>query len=130
MKAHIKALGSLHIILAIVYFSSGLMGLFVFGGWPSISGEEPNPAYMIPLLGRIGGWICAAVTLYSVPELLVSIAFLLHKPWSRPLMVALSVLSLPLIPINTLLGFYGFYVAGEGETKELFRYNKPSAGAT
>ena len=128
MKAHIKALGSLHIILAIVYFSFGLMGLFIFGGWPSITGGEPNPAFMIPLLGPIGGWISAAAAAYSVPELIVSIAFLLHKPWSRPLMMALSALSLPLIPINTLLGFYGFYVAGERETKELFDFNRPSAG--
>jgi hypothetical protein len=121
MRPHIKALGALHIILAIIYFSFGIMGLFLFGGWPSITGDEPVPSYTIPLFGSAAGFGWLAVTLYSVPELLIAIPFLMLKTWSRPLMLVLSVLSLPFLPVNTLLGFYGLYIVNEQETKNLFR---------
>ena len=128
MRSHVKALGSLHIILAIIYLAFGLMGLFLFGGWPSITGDEPNPAYTIPLFDKIGGYIWLAVTIYSIPELLIAVPFLLLKPWSRPLMLLLSIVSVPFVPLNMLLGFYGIFVVREQETKDLFRYNQPSAG--
>jgi len=64
-----------------------------------------------------------------VPGLVTGIGLLRMRPWGRILMLGFSGLMLPLLPVGTVIGGYGFWVLLNEETRILFGGAKAAAAS-
>jgi hypothetical protein len=123
MAQHVKILGILHIVFSALGLVGGLTFLLIFGGLAglvSATGQSPDSALAIPILGGIGGLIFLFVLVISLPGLIGGIGLLQFKPWARILMIVISALDLVGFPFHTALGIYGLWVLLNRETEQLF----------
>jgi hypothetical protein len=125
MASHIRLLGILHIILSSLGVSAAVIVLFLFGGLASILGM-PNHVGDSPVafLATAGGIIFVVLMVISLPGLVGGIGLLKFAPWSRILMLVLSVIDLVHIPFGLALGIYGLWVLTKPETAALMSRNR------
>ena len=122
MESHIKIVGILHIVLSCMGVLAAVVVLLVFGGLAGVVGVSDHTgdsAAAVPILGGIGGILFVIIMAVSVPGLIGGIGLLKMAPWSRILMIVISVIDLFNIPFGTALGIYGLWVLTKPETVAL-----------
>lgn len=100
MSRHIKILGWAYALLcgASLFVGVGLCVLF----WPA---SNARIGAEILLFGPV-----LVLAAYTVPGLAGGIGLLCGQPWARPVLIVLSVLVLPAVPIGTAFGGYALWV--------------------
>ncbi len=102
---------------------AALIVLIVMGGASkllALSGvSDQDAATAVPIVAVVG--ICVAVFLLvlAAPVIIGGWGLLNFRPWSRMLMIVLSVLHLIHIPLGTALGVYGLWVLFSDEGRRL-----------
>ena len=123
MESHVKVLGILHIVLSSFGLLAAVFVLFLMGGIAGIVGMSDRSADVgaaaVPILGAIGGAIFVVVLILSLPGLIGGIGLLRLAPWSRIMMIIISVVDLINTPFGLALGIYGLWVLTKPETVAL-----------
>jgi hypothetical protein len=122
METHVKVLGALNIAFGVLGLFGAVALVLIFGGAASIAGAsgDPDAAIAIPIIGITGMALVAFLVVLSVPGIIIGIGLLNFRPWARIAGIAVSILSLMLIPFGTVLGVYGIWVLFSKETERLF----------
>jgi hypothetical protein len=131
MKDHVKILGILNIVWGGLICLFGL-ALFLFltgigiagatladhgdGGGRWGSGDF-GPGHLIAFIGVVVGVLLVAL---GVPGVIAGWGLMNFRPWARILVIILSILHLPSIPLGTAIGVYGLWVLFNDDTKRLF----------
>ena len=119
MRDHIRVLGILNIIMGALTAAIGLIAFIAIGGaagfiaasLPSITGEDfHNGAVAAPLIATIGLVIAIFFLALGLPSIIGGWGLMHYKPWSRVLMIVVSILQLFHFPLGTALGVYGLWV--------------------
>ncbi len=118
MREHIRILGILNIIMGGLGALAGCIILLVMGGVATFigsairngSGDAGDAAMAVPIVATVGIGIAIFFFLLSLPSIIGGWGLLNYKPWSRILMIVISVLNLFHIPLGTALGVYGLWV--------------------
>lgn len=122
MQTHVKVLGVLHIVFGVLGVLIGVGIMVLFGGIASLVQMEgdPDAATAVPILGAIGGIVLVVLLVLSIPGIIAGAGLLSFKPWSRILMIVISILDLVNFPFGTALGVYGLWVLLTAEGARLF----------
>ena len=119
MREHIRILGILNIIMGGLVALVGCIILLAAGGFATFigaaisSGRYGDPgdgAIAAPIIATVGLVVAIFFFLLSLPSIIGGWGLLRFKPWSRILMIVVSVLSLFHVPLGTALGVYGLWV--------------------
>src|SRR6478672_933085 len=122
MQTHVKVLAILHIVFGALGVLIGL-GIFAFFG--GIAGlihmdHDPDAAFVVPMMGLIGGFVLIVILVLSIPGIIAGIGLLSYQPWARILTIVLSVLDLVSFPFGTALGIYGLWVLFTADGARIF----------
>jgi hypothetical protein len=138
MRDHIKILGILNIVLGSLTAIAGLIVLVVFGGLAGLMHSTmglntTNDGFApAPILAIIGFGISIFLLVLSAPAIIGGIGLMRFRPWSRVLMIIVSVFHCFHIPIGTALGVYGFWVLFNPEAQRILdsggHYMAPAPG--
>jgi hypothetical protein len=128
MRDHIKILGILNIIMgsltaligvAALVVLSGVASFMAFGP-PNPSGSDADDARAFaPWMGLIGILVMCFLMAVALPAIIGGWGLLKYKSWSRVLMIIISALHLPSIPLGTALGIYGLWVLTNDQSRQL-----------
>jgi hypothetical protein len=130
MGDHVKILGVLNIVWSAIGILAGVIVLLVFGGLAGAmgitgaSGNDSSALMVAPIMVLIGLGIVILVSVLSLPAFIGGIGLMKYKPWSRTLMIVVSMFHLLSFPFGTALGVYGLWVLFHEETKRLFEGNR------
>jgi hypothetical protein len=110
MKTHIKVIGWLWILNAVVSILMLIIGLIIVNA--SVSSAQDAT------LVTIGG-LCFFIP-GTIANFLAGYGLLQYKNWARILAIILAIINLPLFPIGTAVGIYTLVIMFNKETKVLF----------
>jgi hypothetical protein len=119
MYTHIKILGWLHVVFAVIGILIGLAVFAFFGGIAGLIGmsdTSDDRFVAMPIVGAIGGLVLIFMLLISIPGLIVGYGLVTFRPWSRVLGIVMSALHLLNVPFGTMLGVYGLWVLLSAES--------------
>ena len=127
MRQHIRILGILNIIMGSLTALVGVFLLFVMGGVAAFLTQavnrgytnDPDSAMAAPIIASIGFGLAIFFLVVAAPSILGGWGLLNYRPWSRILMIVVSVLHLLHIPLGTALGVYGLWVLFNEETRRI-----------
>ena len=99
MREHIRILGILNMVMGCLTAFGGVAVLIVTGAASkliaaSLAADDPNWTNAAPLLATIGVCIALFLLVLAAPALIGGWGLLHYRPWSRPLMIVLSILHL------------------------------------
>ena len=122
MEQHVKLVGIFHVVLSSLGLFAALIVFAVFGGLAAFVGTsgDANASTAVPVLGGIGGIIAICIAAISLPGLIGGIGLLKFAPWSRILVLIISVLELIHVPLGTALGIYGIWTLTKPEVAAMF----------
>jgi len=115
MDVHVKVLGFIHIVNSALLIAVALL-VAVIGGVIGIAADD-EAAAVVPIVATV---VSLVLILLAAPGLLGGLGLLKYRAWARIVVVILSVLNLPSIPVGTAIGVYGLWVLLNDETGELF----------
>src|SRR5213082_981083 len=97
-------------ILAWVHLVTGAITALLAIAFTGISvlGAPPGEPPIFPALGVL-------FAIKAAPSLVLAWGLFALKPWSRMVGIVLSVLHLPLFPVGTAIGIFGWMVLSEPE---------------
>ncbi len=123
MRDHVKILGILNMVWGGLIVLAGGIVLLVFGGIAGFLGLSSGNDSVVaaPIMALIGLGIAFLVVLVGLPGIIGGWGLLNFKGWARILMIIVSILHLPTVPIGTALGVYGIWVLFNQETERLFQ---------
>src|SRR5262245_61549806 len=112
METHVKVIAVLNIVFGVIGLVGAVFVLFFFGGLATVAGSDNDPGAPVgaAVLGSIGVFAAVFMAVMSIPGFLVGWGLLKFRSWARILGIILSVLSLPGVPVGTVLGIYGLWV--------------------
>jgi hypothetical protein len=123
MREHIRILGILNIIMGCFVALLGVIALVVMG---SIAGvltanatSYDDRAVGAPLIAAIGLGAAIFFLILAAPTIIGGWGLLKFKPWSRLLMIVVSIFHLLHIPLGTALGVYGLWVLFSDEARRI-----------
>ena len=127
MREHIRILGILNIIMGGLGVLAGCIILLVMGGVAGFigsairngGGDAAEATVAAPIIATIGIGVAIFLFLLSLPSIIGGWGLLHYRPWSRILMIVLSVLNLFHIPLGTALGVYGLWVLFSEEARRI-----------
>jgi hypothetical protein len=132
MEGHLQAVGFIYKTLGIIWLAlTVLIGsvvavvLLFFGSALALAyGAEACPVgadVPLGLMAVVLVVIAGFFTAYSVAAITAGIAFPKRRPWARPLVVVLSIVTLFLnIPFGLAIGIYSLWVCFSSKTAKLF----------
>ena len=123
MRDHIKILGILNIIMGSLGALLGLVVLAVGGmagvaGVISESGKDLD-IRVLPVIAAVVFAIAVFFFVLSLPSIIGGWGLIKFKPWSRVLMIIVSIFNLFHVPLGTALGVYGIWVLSSDEGRRL-----------
>ena len=124
MREHIRILGILNMVMGGLAAAGGIVVLVIMGSIVkliTVSGglSDQDAATAGPVITIVGVCLGSFLLLLSAPALIGGWGLLNFRPWSRILMIVLSILHLFHIPLGTALGVYGLWVLFSDETRRL-----------
>jgi hypothetical protein len=122
MREHIRILGILNIIMGCFTAFAGIVVLIIMGsvaGVITAAAESRDSAVGGPIVAGIGIVVAFFLLLLSAPSIVGGWGLLKFKPWSRILMIVVSVFHLFHIPLGTALGVYGLWVLFSDESRRI-----------
>jgi hypothetical protein len=122
MKDHVKILGILNIVWGGLICLGGIALFVIFAGVAGIVGASADHSdqFFAPWIAFGGVVVGAILVVLGVPGVIGGWALMSYKGWARILVIILSILHLPSIPIGTAIGVYGLWVLFNDDTKRLF----------
>ncbi len=105
--------GALILLVAIIA-AVAILG----GGW--ITGDES----IIVITTSVGIAVAVLLVILSLPSIIGGIGLLKRKPWSRILIIVLSILHLFSFPIGTAIGIFSLYVLFQDQARGEFEYGR------
>jgi hypothetical protein len=128
MQEHIKILGILNIVLGSLTAVAGLCVLLIFGGAGGLiaaaahSADSDLPSNLAaPAVFLIGVAIAGFLLVLSLPAIVGGWGLLKFRPWSRVLMIVVSVFHLLHFPLGTALGVYGIWALMSEPARQLLQ---------
>lgn len=124
MREHIRILGILNIIMGCFTALAGIAVLVVMGGVAGVitaSADYDDRVPAAPIVAAIGIGIACFFLVLAAPSIIGGWGLLKFRPWSRILMIVVSVFYLLHIPIGTALGVYGLWVLFSDETRRILQ---------
>jgi hypothetical protein len=123
VRDHVKILGILNMVWGGLIVLVGGIVLLFFGGIAGFLGLSSGNDSVVaaPIMAIIGVVISIAIALIGIPAILGGWGLLNFKSWARILMIIVSILHLPSVPVGTALGVYGIWVLFNQETERLFQ---------
>ena len=138
MREHIRILGILNIIMGALGVLIGLGILLVMGGVAGVitaalrSANDPdyqNGIVAAPIVATIGVAIAVFFFILSLPAILGGWGLMNFRPWSRILMIIVSVFHLFHVPIGTAVGIYGLWVLLNTESQRILESGGMTGGS-
>jgi hypothetical protein len=122
MKDHVKILGIINIVWGGLFCLGGVVMFLIFAGVAGVVGAsgEHEGLNAAPWLAVLGVAVGVLLVLLGVPGVLGGWGLMTYQGWARILVIILSILHLPNIPIGTAIGVYGLWVLFNDDTKRLF----------
>jgi len=110
MKTHVKVVGWLWIVNAVLSILMAIIGLII------LNVSVPNARDS--LLASIGGlcFFLPGIIAYTI----AGYGLLNYKSWARILAIILAILNLILFPIGTAIGIYTLVIMFNNEAEQLF----------
>ena len=118
---HVRVVGWLHIVGALLLIATGIF-LFLFFAGMGAGAEDPE-AFRI--LGAIGFSLVVFMMLMAVPGLVAGYGILKRRSWARVIGIVVGALDLPLFPIGTVVGAYTLWVLTDNSSKDYFTVDFP-----
>ena len=112
MEKHITLVAALNIGFGALGIILGLFIFILLVGIGVVSGDAEATA----ILSIVGISVGAFLIIFSIPEIIGGIGLLKRRPWSRILMLVVSVFDLLNIPIGTAIGVYTLWVLLQDKT--------------
>ena len=124
MREHIRLLGILNVVMGCLTAAIGLIALLVMGSAAhivsSLAGMNYQEAVAAgPVIAAIGLAIGVFFLLLAAPSIIGGLGLLNFRPWSRIVMIVLSIFHLLHVPLGTALGVYGLWVLFSDEARRL-----------
>lgn len=123
MRDHIRILGILNIVMGCLTALGAIIVLIVMGGASkllSIAGvSDQDATTAAPIIGIVGVCIAIFLLLLAAPALIGGWGLLNLRPWSRILMIIISIFHLFHVPLGTALGVYGLWILFSDEGRHL-----------
>ena len=123
MREHIRILGILNIIMGCLTACAGIVVLLIMGGVAGVitasAGDFDDRAIGAPIVAGIGIAVAIFLLIVSAPSIVGGWGLLKFKPWSRIVMIVLSIFHLFHIPLGTALGVYGLWVLFSDEARRI-----------
>lgn len=128
MRDHIKIVGILNIVMGsitalvgvVILLMMGTIAGFVAASISSLDGTNyQNGAIAAPIVATIGVALAIFFLALGLPSILGGWGLMHYRPWSRILMIVVSVFHLFHIPLGTALGVYGLWVLLSDESRRL-----------
>ena len=137
MREHIRILGILNMVMGCLTAFAGVVILIVMGGAAKLLGvagvSDQDAATAAPILAIVGLCVAIFLLVLAAPAIIGGWGLLNFRPWSRALMIVLSILHLIHVPLGTALGVYGLWVLFSDEGRRLLEtggyYAPPIPGA-
>jgi hypothetical protein len=138
MREHIRILGILNIVMGCLTACGGIVLLIVMGGaarllMAAVGVGDEDAANAAPIIATIGICIGIFLLVLAAPAIIGGWGLLNFRPWSRVLMIVLSILHLIHVPLGTALGVYGLWVLFSDEGRRLLEtggyYAQPVPGS-
>lgn len=124
MREHIRILGILNMAMGAMIALVGVVVFLVTGSVAgliaaSVEGDPHDAAILAQIIAGAGIGIALFFWILSLPSIVGGWGLLNFRPWSRLLMVVVSVLHLFHIPFGTALGVYGLWVLFSDDARRL-----------
>jgi hypothetical protein len=123
VREHIKILGILNIVMGAFTALGGLAALVVTGGMAGVitasATDYQDRTVAAPVIAGIGMAVGVFLLLLSLPSIIGGWGLIKFRPWSRIVVIVLSVLHLLNIPLGTALGVYGLWVLFSEEGRRI-----------
>jgi len=122
MREHVRILGILNLVMGCLTAFGAIVVFAVMGGLAGVitaSGDPEAQRIGAPLMAGIGVAIAVFLLILSAPTLIGGWGLLKFKPWSRILMIIVSIFHLFHIPLGTALGVYGLWVLFNDEARRI-----------
>lgn len=113
---HIRVVGWLHIVLALILAAAGIFLFLLFAGIGAGSGDMEA----MGILGAIGFASAVFMFLIALPGFLAGYGILNLRPWARILGIVVGILDLAAVPIGTVVGGYTLWILFEKDTVRFF----------
>lgn len=120
MRAHIDALGWLHVLWGLFGLLTGsALVILAWGTHASVAGIEPTPARAAPAVWLLGGF---GLLLLAGGAAMVATgrAVLRRARAGRPAALVLAVLNLLVVPFGTALAVYAFWALFNNDARREF----------
>ena len=115
MAEHIRILGILFIIAAVILILGGIVVAFIFLG----SGLLTRDSRAMAILTIVGIVISSLLFVLGILNLISGWGLLNRKKWSRLLTIILAIIKLLNFPIGMALGVYALWVLFQPESEKL-----------
>lgn len=123
MKDHLRILAILNLVMGCLAALGGLVVVILMGGAAHLiaatGAGDQDARFAAPLVATIGLGIGFFLLILAAPAIIGGWGLLNYRPWSRILMIILSVLHLFHIPLGTALGVYGLWVLFNEESRRI-----------
>ncbi|HSF17314.1 MAG TPA: hypothetical protein VLK65_17335 [Vicinamibacteria bacterium] len=122
MRQHVTIVGALYTAFGVIGVFCALAALLFFGGLAGILRMvgEPDATKAAPILVALAVFLFFAISVFSIPGIVVGIGLLKFQKWARVGAILLSALNLLNFPFGTALGAYGLWVLLNEQTESLF----------
>jgi len=122
MQQHVPILGWLYVVGNAIFLLIGGFVFLLLVGIAPLTGE-PEPMWILPLVGTTVGLLMAAL---GLPGLLAGYGLLKRKSWARVLAIVVGILGLVNFPVGTAIGLYTLWVLTQPAATEYFGAPAPA----
>jgi hypothetical protein len=116
ISRHIDIAGYLHIGYGVLILLGAVICFVVIVGGGLLSGD----AEAIGITAGVGTAIAVFLAILALPSLIGGYGLIRRRPWSRVLVIVLSVLHLFSFPIGTAVGGYSLWVLFQDKAQREF----------
>jgi hypothetical protein len=122
LQQHVTILGWLYVVGHAIFLALGAFVFLLLIGLAPVTGE-PEPMWILPLVGTTVGLLMAAL---GLPGVLAGYGLLTRKSWARILALIVGILGLVNVPVGTAIGLYTLWVLTQPVATDYFAGQAPA----